>query len=189
MPVARVREPETPVPSHGHVADRVKAAAVEIGHHGPRRRVAWHQVEAAGAVLDHALDAKQDTVVQVGTAPRHVDARRGPQLCPFHRVHITILFRAAQLYPGHQNNREVCAAAGLEEVGGDVQLVVLWDEHAPRVKQWILGGRGCRREEGVLWRSANEATKGVMMLCENDLVYGSRRGSKKLYQTSYLRAG
>lgn len=157
---ARVREPQRAVARPRHVVRRVEVAPVEPAHQRLGRLAPRHVVQPAGARGQAALRA-QDHPGPVGRAARgHGHGGRGAELLPLcgdHVVAIAVIAVAAggggaspvQPHPRDEHYGKAAAAGGLQQVGGDIKLVVLRDKYTGLVKEWVSGRLGRREQQGV----------------------------------------
>lgn len=145
--VARVREPQRAVPRGDDVVRRVELAAVEARHDGLGRLAARHVVQAAGAVRQVALRAVEHAAAVGGRAGGHGHVRGRAQLHPLDRLDVAGV-AAVQHDARDEDDGQRRAGGGLQQVGGDEELLVLWAVDACLVEKGVprrLGGRQQQR--------------------------------------------
>lgn len=173
--VARVGEPDAAVARDHDVVRAVEVPAVEARHDGLRALAARHVPDAAAARLRRALRADQDAVDGVvDGAVGHVDAGGRTHLDPVDGVDVVVtvgFVGAVQLEARDEDGGEVGGFGGLEEVGGDVELLVRGEVDAGFVEEGVFGRFG-GEEERVRRGGAGYGGEGGVILQDCDGVGG-----------------
>jgi hypothetical protein len=85
------------------------------------------------------LGTEDDAVINVvHAAIGHIDACGRSHFDPFHGLDFVQLLRVMEFHPGYEDSGEVRALCCLEQVGGDVELIMGGDVDAGFVEEGIF---------------------------------------------------
>ena len=86
--ITRIREPECAILGHNYIVHGVEVSTMEVGNNRMGWCITRHQVDTTSPSMWRALSTEEDSVVQVHSSFRHINARWRSHLLPVYGVYI-----------------------------------------------------------------------------------------------------